>query len=409
MQIDISAFRYEDYAQKGIEMSPASVLPSRSSEESYRRRTFLARAAGTAVAVSGAGAFLAACGSSSSDSTGGGGVGGNITMLSWEGYRGKGVVDPWLSKEGISITENLLASNEEVLTKLKAGGIGSVSLVTPNVAYIPQLVAADTLQPIDVDRIPNLEQLLPAIDRSARESAEIDGELYAIPYMWGFDGLVYNVDQLSAPKSWKDVLDPKYKDKVLMISGAFPNFEIWPRVLGFDPATLTQDQLDEVVDFLIELKKNQVRIVTGDQSQMAALLSSGDVWLTGSGCWVGLPSIAPEGGSELGFTMPPEGGGTTWIDTWAIPKDAPNIDTVYAYLNEMMSAPVQAKQADTLGMATSNEVAAKQVSKENRERYGYKNDEIGTELAPLFRFPEQDKGYTTSEDWNEAWNRIQAA
>ena len=194
-----------------------------------------------------------------------------------------------------------------------------------------------------------------------------------------------------------------------MISGAFPNFEIWPRVLGFDPATLTQDQLDQVIDFLIDLKKNQIRIVTGDQSQMAALLSDGDVLLTGSGCWVGLPSIAPEGGDELAFTMPPEGGGTTWIDTWAIPKDAPNLDTVYAYLNEMMSAPVQTKQADTLGMATSNAVAAKQVTKENQERYDYADAQIGTELAPLFRFPEEGKGYTTSEDWNEAWNRIQAA
>ena len=390
-------------------MSQMPIAPDRDSTSTFQRRTFLIRAAGTAVAASGAGALLAACGSSGGDSTGGS-VGGNLTMLSWEGYRGKGVVDSWLGENHISITENLLASNEEVLTKLKAGGLGTVSLVTPNVAYIPQLVAAETLQPIDVERIPNLKQLIPAIDSTARESAEIDGELYAIPYMWGFDGMVYNAAQIkSPPKSWKDVLEPQYTGKVLMISGAFPNFEIWPRVLGFDPRTLTQDQLDQVTDFLIELKKNQVRIVTGDQSQMAALLSGGDVLLTGSGCWVGLPSIAPEGGDELAFTMPPEGGGTTWIDTWAIPKDAPNLDTVYAYLNKMMSAPVQTKQADTLGMATSNAVAAKQVSKENQERYDYADAQIGTELAPLFRFPEEGKGYTTSEDWNDAWNRIQAA
>jgi spermidine/putrescine transport system substrate-binding protein len=390
-------------------MSPATITPETDSPSGIQRRTFLLRAAGAAVAASGAGSLLAACGSGG-ESTGGGGVGGNITMLSWEGYRGKGVVDPWLSQKQISITENLLASNEEVLTKLKAGGIGNVSLATPNVAYVPQLVAADTLQPIDVERIPNLKQMIPAIDATARESAEIDGELYAIPYMWGFDGMVYNAAEVKqAPKSWKDVLKPELKDKILMISGAFPNFEIWPRVLGFDPATLTQDQLDQVVDFLIDLKKTQTRIVTGDQSQMAALLSSGDVLMTGSGCWVGLPSIAPEGGDELAFTMPEEGGGTTWIDTWVIPKDAPNLDTVYAYLNEMVSASVQAKQADALGMATSNEVAAGQVSKENKERYDYASAEIGTELAPLFRFPEEGKGYTTSEDWNDAWNRVQAA
>ena len=65
--------------------------------------------------------------------------------------------------------------------------------------------------------------------------------------------------------------------------------------------------------------------------------------------------------------------------------------------------------ADTLGMATSNAVAATKVSKENQERYDYASAEIGTELAPLFQFPEEGKGYTTSEDWNDAWNRVQAA
>jgi spermidine/putrescine transport system substrate-binding protein len=372
------------------------------------RRQFLTRTGGTLIASTAAASWLAACGSSSSDSDSGSGVGGTLAMLSWEGYQGKGVVDGWLKRNDVSIRENLLASNEEVLTKLKAGGIGNISLATPNVAYVPQLVAADCLQPIDVERIPNLKKVLPVIDETARQSSEIDGELYAIPYMWGFDGMVYNATKVDAPTSWKDVLEPRFKGKVLMISGAFPNFEIWPRVLGFDPATLTQEQLDEVVDFLIDLKKTQVRTVTGDMSDMADLLARGDVWVTGSGCWVGLPSIAPEG-DEVAFTIPPEGGGTTWIDTWAIPKDAPNLDTVYAYLNHMMSTPVQTKQADSLGMATSNEESAKLVSAANREQYGYKASEIGTEQAPLFRFPEQGKGYTTSEDWNEAWNRIQAA
>jgi spermidine/putrescine transport system substrate-binding protein len=381
------------------------------------RREFLTKAAGTALAASSAGALLAACGSDSSSSSSSGtgtgtaaSVGGTVTLLDWEGYRGKGVSDAWLAQNGVTISENLLTANEEVLTKLKAGGLGSIDLVSPNVAYIPQLVAADVLQPIDEERVPNLKQVIPAISESARESAEIDGQLYAVPYMWGFDGMVYNAAKISSPPTaWKDVLDPKYSGKVLMISGAFPNFEIWPRVLGFETATLTPDQLAEVESFLIDLKKEQVRVVTGDQANMADLLARGDVWLTGSGCWVGLPSIGPEGQDELAFTMPPEGGGTTWIDTWAIPKDAPNLDAAYAFLNEMMSAPIQAKQADTLGMATSNAKATKIVSKENQERYEYDSGEIGSELAPLFRFPEEGKGYTTSEEWNEAWNRIQAA
>jgi len=382
-----------------LEISPAAT--------GIRRRDFLVRAGGTVIAASAFGSLLAACGSSSSDS--GGGVGGGLTMLSWEGYQGKGVVDPWFKKNDVQVTENLLSSNEEVLTKLKAGGLGTIDLASPNVAYVPQLVSADLLQPIDVERIPNLKKMLPVIDETARQSSEIHGELYAVPFMWGFDGMVYNASQISsAPTDWMDVMDPKYQGKVLMMSGAFPNFEIWPRVLGFDPATLTQDQLDQVTDFLIELKTTQVRTVSSDMADMADLMARGDTWISGSGIWVGLPSIAPKG-DKVAFTMPAKGGGTTWIDTWVIPKDAPNLDTTYAYINEMLSTPVQTEMADALGMGTTNAASAKQVSAANRKQYGYKASEIGTDIAPLFRFPEEGKGYTTSEDWNEAWNRVQAA
>jgi spermidine/putrescine transport system substrate-binding protein len=375
---------------------------------SYPRRAFLARAASSAVALSTAGTLLSACGSSKSSSSGK--VGGSLSMLAWDGYRGKGVSDTWLSQNHVSVKEGLLTANEEILTKLMGGGIGKLSLTTPDAAYVPQLVAADVLEPIDLSRLPNLEHLIPVIDKTARKSNEFNGKLYAIPYLWGFDGMIYNTKLVkSAPKSWNDVLDPKFKGKVLMLTGAFPNFEIWPRMLGYNKQTLTKAQLEHVTNFLIELKNKHVRIVTGDQSQMASLLSSGECLVTGSGCWVGLPSLAPEGGDEIAFTMPPEGGGSTWIDCWAIPKNAPNIDTVYAYLNEMMSPTVQAKQADLLGMGTSNALAAKQVSKANQTRYDYSNAQVGSELAPLFQFPEEGKGYTTSEEWNEAWNKVQAA
>jgi len=356
--------------------------------------------------ASGAGSFLAACGSKSGNGGGGGAAGGIVTVLAWQGYQGKGVIDAWRKQAGIQIRENPLTTNEEVLSRLKAGMLGKVDLASPNVAYVPQLIDAGLLQPIDYSRLPSMN-LLPALDKTARAQTEVNGAVYAVPYMWGNDGMVYNAAAIpKAPQSWMDVFDPKYKNKVMMITGPFPNFEIWPRLIGYEPSTLTHDQLDKTVEFLINLKRTQVRTIVGDQADMADLLARGDVWVTGSGCWVGLPSIAPQG-DPLAFTIPEKGGGTTWIDTWVIPKDAPNLDATYKLLDHLMSAEVQAKQADTMMMATSNADAVKMVSKQNRATYGY--NEIGSEKAPLFAFPPKGGDYTTPEDWNLAWERINAA
>jgi hypothetical protein len=50
------------------------------------------------------------------------------------------------------------------------------------------------------------------------------------------------------------------------------------------------------------------------------------------------------------------------------------------------------------------------VSAENRELYSdYDPAAMGGPMTPLFRFPPEGQGYTTYQDWIDAWEQIQAA
>lgn len=374
------------------------------------RRRFLARLGGTAVAAGLGGQVLAACGGSSSGgAAGGGGVGGTVNTLAWNTYVEPSVTQAFRAKNGVTVKNASLATNEEIFARMKAGGVGKTDLMTPNIAYVEQLVGADLLEPIDTAKLKNLSGMLPAMTRAMESTGTIGGKVYAVPFMWGYDGMVYNATRMKqAPTSWKDLLRPELKGRVLLPDGPIATFEIWPRVLGYDMSKLTKQQLDETTEFVIKLKKTQVRTISGDGEDIADLLSRGDVWVTGAGTWYGLPGMVAKKGRDEARSIIPKEGAATWIDTYVIGKKAPNLDTAYALLDDLLAAPQQTKLVETSNNATVNEAAVQTIPKANKTLYGYTGD-IGTGKAPLNLFPPEGKGFTTPTDWNDAWARIAAA
>lgn len=377
------------------------------------RRQFVRRIGGTALAAGLGGSLLSACGSSDSGSGGSGGdgeVGGTVTLMAWGSYADPRTLKSWTSSSGVKIVNQQLATNEEIFSRLKAGGLGKIDVATPNIAYTEQLVRAGLLQPIDFSRLRNADKLLPAMREAIRTAGTIDGEAYAIPVAWGYDGMVYNETKLTTPPtSWRDVLRPELKGKVLLPEGPNATFEIWPAVLGYDMTTLTKPQLDEVTEYVIKLKKTQVRTITGDPSDMAQLLGSGDIWITGSGTWFGTAGLVNARGGNKARSIIPGDGGATWIDTYVIARDAPNLDAAYALIDAMLDTPQQVAMADGTLNATVNSEALARVSRDNLDLYDGYRGEIGSGNVPVYRYPLPDRGYTTPTDWNDAWARIAAA
>jgi len=377
------------------------------------RRQFVRRLGGTVLAAGVGGSLLSACGSSDSDggSTAGGGgeVSGTVTAMAWGSYVEPDVLRPWTDRHGVKVVNQRLATNEEIFSRLKAGGLGKIDLATPNIAYTEQLVRAGLLQPIDFDRLRNADLMMPAMRAAIRTAGSVDGKPYAIPVSWGYDGMVYNTTKMkTAPTSWRDVLRPELKGKVLLVEGPNATFEIWPAVLGYDMTTLTKEQLDEVVEYVVKLKKTQVRTITADPSDMAQLLSTGDIWVTGSGTWFGTAALVNKRGRDQAKSIIPSDGGATWIDTYVIARDAPNLDATYAMIDYLIGTAAQAAMADASGNAAVNASSIAKVSAANRELYGYRG-EIGGGNVPIYQYPKPDSGYTTPTDWNDAWARIAAA
>ena len=113
-----------------------------------------------------------------------------VTFLGWQGYDDPVAFDDFLKSKGITLNTTYIGNNDEIVTKLRSGGIGQIDIVTPYMGYIPLLAKLDVIQPIDAARVPNLEKVMPLFRNDP--NVNVDGKLYGVPFTWGSGPMMYD-------------------------------------------------------------------------------------------------------------------------------------------------------------------------------------------------------------------------
>ena len=148
-------------------------------ERTLGRRQFVRLTAALSAAGL-AGSALAACGTSEPTTSAAdvdpNKIGGTLRLLAWEGYEGKGIIDAWRSSKALNVNVTPMSDNEQIVSQLRAGGLGRYDLASPNASYIPLLRAAKVIQPIDIDKIPNAASTIPQITKTAEQNTIIAGQ-----------------------------------------------------------------------------------------------------------------------------------------------------------------------------------------------------------------------------------------
>jgi spermidine/putrescine transport system substrate-binding protein len=373
-------------------------------EEPFSRRQFVQRAGGAVLATS-LGANLLAAGAAAAPEA----PSATLNMIIWDGYDDKQASAAVRKRLSIKTNPTYIGNNEQIFTKLRAGGVGSVDLVTPYHGYIKVLIEADLLEPLDYAKLPNTKNYFGRFKNPAW--ARSGGEVYAAPYIWGTDPMMYNAKFVKTPpRSWMDVMKPEYKGKIVMVDDTLGQIMVWGRVLGYkNPVRITKKQLDEVIALLTRIKKTQARAFASSWGDMADIMSRGDGWIS-TGGWEAITSFGAAKGADLRFTHPKEGD-FAWTDSWCIPKDAPNSDTAYQWIDWMISPRAQAIVARNLVSGAVNKNAVAVMDKKTRSIYPYANLAPIFKKAPNFDIPPREQGgrFTTLDQWNEAWARLRAA
>ena len=335
-------------------------------------------------------------------------LGGDLNFIGWAGEDGPDVAKDWLAENGITVNATYAAAAEDPLTAFNTGQRGTMDLIAYNKDFGNTVLNAgiELFAPIDLSRVPNAEALFPALKNA--EWATRDGNVYGLPLVWGDEPLVYDPATWSPediPAKYTGFSDPKWAGHLTMVDDPVANTWLWAKSLGHaEPARLTQEELDEVIDVMAETKPNVVSFAT-DLGDQADILIRGDATM-GIGGWAYQKVLGDQAGKELAVGLPSEDGTYYWSDAYALAVDAPNECNAYAFMNFMMDPTNNAAMATALGSGATITSAVPLLDEGAKALYDYTIPEdpesvLGTQV--VFPPAEDDGDIVGLAKWNEAW------
>lgn len=283
---------------------------------------------------------------------------------------------------------------------------------TYDLATIPyhqgqRMIASGILQPLDTSRLSNWPDLVPGLrDNSSLRGS--DGQVYGAPLVWGDGPYVYHPGRVPTPPvSITDLLEPEWAGRFVLFDSPELAFYFFALANGFDEAPLlTFEELDVVKAQADKLLDNAAAFNVGYPDATDRLVA-GDIDLAIGG-WEAQLSWAAEQDVVLDFGFFEEGKGGWW-DGLAIPTTAEHADCAYEYIDAILDADVNAEVATNLLSGAVNTKSIELVGEE-AQIYDYSVVEVVDDQGFTSFTPPEDppEGYTSYQDWLDAWNELKA-
>jgi putrescine transport system substrate-binding protein len=310
---------------------------------------------------------LSACGGKPAGDTGAGAAAQPkvLNLYIWSDYLAPNTLSDFEQQTGIKVHVAYYDTNETLETKLLAGSSG-YDIVVPTASYFERLIKAGAFMTLDKSKLPNLQNMDPQL--MARVAQHDPDNAHGVIYLWGTNGIGYNEKMVKALMpdapfdSWRLVLDPAVASKVAKcgISVLDSPAEMIRAVysyLGKDP---NSQSLDDLASADAVLSKIRPYIRNIHSSEYIEALANGDLCIAVAynGDVMQARDRAREAnkGIEIKYSVPKEGS-ILWFDMLAIPKDAPDPDSAYAFLNYMMTPKVIADVSNFKRYADANAAA----------------------------------------------------
>jgi putrescine transport system substrate-binding protein len=289
-----------------------------------------------------------------------------LNIYAWSEYFPAALIAKFQTETGVHVNYAVLDSPETAETILSVGH-SNYDIVTMNAS--PELareIPKGFWRKLDQASIPNARNADPQIMQSLKS---VDpGNQYAVPWMWGTTGLIYNSDKIKAimPNAPLDSLDMILKkDIAAKFAGCgISMLDSWgdvlpmvSRYIGQPRLSAAKADLDAVMAKLQEVQPYLRRISTAGYYQQ---LAEGELCL----------AIGYSGDAMVARRMVNESHGKVkieysftremvpfYIDNMVIPADSPNPTAALAFINFVMQPEISASVTRFIGFATANAAA----------------------------------------------------
>lgn len=254
-------------------------------------------------------------------------AGTEIKVYNWYDYIDTAVLDIFEEETGIHVNYVNFSQNEDMYTRLSTGA-EVYDVVIPSEYMIERLIKEDLVAELDLDNIPNMENVLDNL----LDPIYDPGNAHSVPYMWGTLGIVYNTDMVDEPvTSWNALLDEKYAGSIFMMDSFRDTIGLALKVQGYSMNSHDEDELAAAGEWLMAQKDSGVvagYILDQAKDMMAANEAAMAVMYSGDALY------AMEKNEALAYAIPDEGS-NIWVDGMCVPKASQNKAAAECFINFM--------------------------------------------------------------------------
>lgn len=297
-----------------------------------------------------------------------------VHIYNWSDYIGENTLANFEAKTGIKPVYDVFDSNETLEGKLLAGRTG-YDVVVPSNHFLGKQIKAGAFQKLDRAKLPNWNNLDPALLKQLETNDP--GNQYAVPYLWGTNGIGYNVEKVKEVlgvdeiDSWSVLFEPENIKKLSQCGVAFLDSadEMIPAMLnylGLNPNSTNPDDYAKAEAKLLEVRPY---VTYFHSSKYIGDLANGNICVAAgfSGDILQAADRAEEAGKgiDIAYAIPKEGA-NLWFDMLAIPADSANVDQAHAFINYLLDPQVIAEVSDYVGYANPNTKAGELMDQDVR-------------------------------------------
>ncbi len=280
-----------------------------------------------------------------------------LKVYNWADYIDEellGEFEQWYKEqtgEEVTVIYQLFDINEIMLAKIERGK-EDFDVVCPSEYIIERMLENDLLLPIDknfgttpnyIENIsPYIKDVFSRIDGNGKNAND-----YAVGYMWGTTGFLYNTKYVSREEvsSWSALWNPKFNKK-LLVKDAFRDvysplliYANHDKIVSGEVKMddLMHDSSDESIAVVEALLKKAKPYIAGWEADFGKeIMTKEKAWLnlSWSGDAVWAIEEARDVNVELDYVVPDEGS-IVWFDGWVIPKYAKNTKAASYFINFM--------------------------------------------------------------------------
>ena len=258
----------------------------------------------------------------------------SVNVLNWSSYIPSEVITSFEKETGINVNYMTYSSNEELLAKISVAKEGTYDLIFPSDYMVEIMINRGLIEEIDKDRLNNANNL--GMDYLNMEYDP--GNKYTLPFIATSTILSVNRDVIKDDiTSYNDLLNPKYKDEIVLIDDQRIIIGMALLANGFDMNSTNEYELKKAKDWLIKLRDN-IKAYDSDSPKNFLISKEASIAVL----WNAEGALASMENHSIQNLVPKEGVALS-TDNYAIPKGAKNKDELYEFIDYILRPDVMAE------------------------------------------------------------------